>query len=79
MNHSEWRSVFKSLNEKMMLIKKMHESHCSNKVRKNTTWMESYAAWIDYGKEHPDHKNRTPLDESRLSSWVHEQRKAFKN
>jgi hypothetical protein len=41
--------------------------------------MESFAEWVEFGKWHPDHKNQIPIDEARLSSWVHEQRKAFKS
>ena len=33
---------------------------------------------MDYGNRNPHRKNRIPIDEHRLSSWVHEQRKAFK-
>jgi hypothetical protein len=29
-------------------------------------------------KRHPDRKNWIPIDEGWLSSWVHEQREAFK-
>jgi hypothetical protein len=45
-----------------------------DKVRRNFTWMESFAEWVEYGKRHPDRKNQIPNDEGRLSSWVHEQR-----
>jgi len=41
--------------------------------------MESFDAWIEFGELNPDRKNRIPLDNSHLSSWVHEQWKAFKS
>ncbi len=33
---------------------------------------------MDYGNRNPHRKNRIPIDEHHLSSWVHEQRKAIK-
>jgi len=78
-NYSTRKSIFKSLNEKLkVLMRKTEECHKGSKVRKNLTWMESFHEWVEYGKFNPDRKNRIPLDESKLSSWVHEQRKAFK-
>ncbi len=73
------RSTFKALNEKMkVLLKKSEQSLRGDKARRNYTWMESFAEWVENGKRHPDRKNRIPIDEGWLSSWVHEQREAFK-
>jgi hypothetical protein len=69
---SDRRSTFKALNEKMkVLLKKSEQSLCGDKARRS-------AEWVEYGKRHPNRKNRIPIDEGRLTSWVHEQRKAFK-
>jgi len=73
------KTIFKSLNQQVKaLVEKMHQLHCGEKVRKNFTWMESFDAWIEFGELNPDRKNRIPLDNSHLSSWVHKQRKVFK-
>ena len=79
-NSSSRKIIFKSLNQQVKaLVEKTHQLHRGEKVRKNFTWMESFDAWIEFGELNPDRKNRIPLDNSHLSSWVHEQRKAFKS
>jgi len=79
-NSSSRKIIFKSLNQQVKaLVEKTHQLHRGEKVRKNFSWMESFDAWIEFGELNPDRKNRIPLDNSHLSSWVHEQRKAFKS
>jgi len=47
--------------------------------RKNYSWDEMFQKWCTYAKRHPDRRNRIPLKLTRLSGWVHQQRKNFKN
>jgi hypothetical protein len=76
---SDRRSAFKALNDKIKdLLTKSEQSLRGDKTRKNFTWIESFTEWVEYGRLHPHRKNRIPIDEGRLSTWVHEQRKAFK-
>jgi len=78
-NYSTRTSIFKSLKEKMkVLLTKTDQCHHGDKIQKNQTWNESFAKWVDYGNRNPHRKNRIPIDEHCLSSWVHKQRKAFK-
>jgi hypothetical protein len=47
--------------------------------QKNYSWDEMFQKWCTYAKRHPDRHNRIPLKLTRLSGWVHQQRKNFKN
>ena len=47
--------------------------------RKNYTWDDMYKIWCNYAERNEVRKNRVPLTLRRLSGWVHQQRKDYKD
>jgi hypothetical protein len=46
--------------------------------RGRCSWAEMFECWQTYAKRNPQRKNQVPLAFTKLSSWVHEQRKKFR-
>jgi hypothetical protein len=47
--------------------------------RKSYTWDDMYKIWCNYAEQNEVRKNRVPLTLRRLSGWVHQQRKDYKD
>jgi hypothetical protein len=45
--------------------------------RERCSWVEMFECWQSYAERNPKRKNQVPLEFSKLSSWVHEQRKKY--
>jgi hypothetical protein len=45
--------------------------------RERRSWEYMFNCWLSYANSNPDRKNQVPIAQTKLSSWVHEQRKKF--
>jgi hypothetical protein len=71
--------VFNSIYKKVRDLVVAEQQLVTFNNRQNYTWDQSFQKWVSYGKKNPARKNRVPLSKVRLSGWVHQQRKDYKD
>jgi hypothetical protein len=70
--------VFSSLSKKLKKkIRKERNEVKKKPSRERRSWEYMYNCWLSYAANNPDRKNQVPIAQTKLSSWVHEQRKKF--
>lgn len=70
--------VFSSLSRKVKKsIAKERKVVKPKPSRERRSWEYMYHVWLAYADSNPDRKNQVPIAQTKLSTWVHEQRKKF--
>ena len=76
---SERKNRFASINRRLKAVMQAeHQCVVRQPSRVNYSWEDMLSKWLNHAKKYPSRKNRIPLEKTRLSNWVHEQRKAYR-
>jgi len=76
---SERKNRFASINHRLKsIITAEYQCIVRQPSRVNYSWEDMFNKWLNHAEKYPSRKNRVPLEKTRLSNWVHEQRKAFR-
>jgi hypothetical protein len=61
------------------IIQAEHQCIVRQPKRAHYCWEEMFSKWLNHAEKYLSRKNRIPIEKTQLSSWVHEQHKAYRN